>query len=616
MIYCSNPGPVIKTTILWIILLFCLTTPWVVFAESSIQGNVINAPTKIENSANIAAGSENNAVHSSIAVKNARMSGTLANNVQSKTAVNVAAGKTNLASQGSISLSRGTVKGAVLNNVATKSTSNLAIGTDNKADQGSVRIENSRTRGTVINSSALQKSTNMAVGNSNSASQAAIVMNGAQLRGIAVNNANVENAVNAAVGYRNEANQSSIVVDGDQTDSRSTITMTQKPFPAGSDRTRQGEHSTLTYTGRKMGQNSKEQKTAQYVPGQVVFLIDNDKAGLASLDRVAKKYHLNIGEKTVLKSLNRIMVVSSTAKDAAEVAEAIKNESGVYNSQPNYVFATMGEQDPMSPMQNLVSMLDLQKVHGKVSGKNIIVAVIDTGVEIEHEDLRARIVGHHNFISGSVYHGEIHGTAVAGIIGADKNEYGIVGIAPDVSLLALRACRQVSKTLAMGECFSTSLVQSLDAAILAKVDVVNLSLGAYVNDTLLSMMIDSGHEKGIVFTAPVGNDPAAENFAFPASHDKVISVAGLNEQGNPLPNKQLAAMADAVAPATHLFVTTPGNSYNFIDGTSLAGASISGIIALSLEKINSQNPPLPPPCLPRFNSTVPWARQVLSCLGL
>ena len=164
----------------------------------------------------------------------------------------------------------------------------------------------------------------------------------------------------------------------------------------------------------------------------------------------------------------------------------------------------------------------------------------------------------------------------------------------------------------MGECFSTSLVRSLDAAISAKVDVVNLSLGANVNDTLLGMMIDSGHEKGIVFAAPVGNDPAAENIAFPASHDKVISVAGLDESGNPLPNKRLAAMADAVAPATHLFVTTPGNSYNYIDGTSLASASISGIIALSMEKEIARNSP----CLPRFNSTVPWPRQVFSCIGL
>ncbi len=580
MINCSTPGPVIKTVKLWVVLLFCLTTPLVAFAESSIQGDVINAPAKIESASNMAVGNDNQANQSAIIIKNSSIRGTLTNSSGGNSKVN------------------------------------MAIGTDNKADQGSVRIENSKIRGTVTNTSTMQKSANMAVGNSNSASQAAIVMGGAQLRGIAVNNATGnatgENAINVAVGNRNEANQSSIVVDGDQAGNVSSVTMPQNNFHTASGGTGQGERSTLAYTGGKRAQDREEQKAAQHVPGQVVFLVDNDKAGLAGLDRVAKKYHLEVDEKTVLKSLNRIMVVSSTAKDAAEIAKALKNESGIYNSQPNYVFATMGRQDPLSSMQNLVSLLDLHEVHRKVSGKNITVAVVDTGVEVEHEDLRARIVGHQNFISNSVYQGEIHGTAVAGIIGADKNEYGIVGIAPDVSLLALRACRQVSKTTALGECFSTSLVRSLDAAISAKVNVVNLSLGAYVNDALLSMMIDSGHEKGIVFTAPVGNDPAAENIAFPASHDKVISVAGLDELGNPLPNKRLASLADAVAPATHLFVTAPGNSYNFIDGTSLASASISGIIALSMEKKIARNPP----CLPRFTSAVPWPKQVFSCLGL
>ncbi len=623
MINRSNSGHVINAAKLFIILLFCSATPLVVFAQSDIQGNVINAPTKIENSVNIAAGKDNKASQFSIALKNARISGSVVNSAKNKTAVNVAAGKRNVANQSAIIIKNSRISGKLINSSVGNSKVNMALGTDNKADQGSVRIENSRIRSTVINSSTVQQSTNMAKGNSNSASQAAIVMGGTQVSGIAVNDASGQDAINVAVGYKNEANQSSIVVDGDQAENESLVTMPQNTFHTDSGskgqtrgnilpKARTGqERSILPYTDRR-AQDSKKRNVAQHVPGQVVFLVDNDKNGLASLYRITQEYHLNVVEKTVLKSLNRIMVVSATTGDAAEITEALKNESGVYNSQPNYVFVTMGQQDPLSPMQNLVSMLDLQEVHGKVSGKNIIVAIVDTGVEIGHQDLRARIIGYQNFVSGSTYQGEIHGTAVAGIIGADKNEYGIVGIAPDVSLLALRACRQINKMSAKGECFSTSLARSLDAAISSNVDLVNLSLGAHVNDTLLSMMIHSGHEKGIIFAAPVGNDPAAENIAFPASHDEVISVAGLDERGNPLPNKRLASMADAVAPATHLFVTTPGNSYNFIDGTSLASASISGIIALSMEKKTVQNPL----CLPRFNSNVPWPKQVFSCLGL
>ena len=683
MIHSANPGPVSNAVKLWTLLFFCLATPPAASAETRTQGNVVNAPAKIEQGANIAAGDDNKAQHSSISMKNARMSGTVANSLQSSAGINAAAGKRNVAGQGSVSLSRGTVEGTVTNSGATSSTSNLAvggdnqadqssvaveasavkgtignastgknmantaagsrnqanqsavivknsgaggalvnssagnstvntaIGTDNRADQGSIRMDNSRVRGTVTNTSSLQQSLNTATGNSNSASQAAIVIDGAQLRGAIANNAAGGNAVNAAAGHGNQANQSSIAVDGEQV-RRSSPTMPQDTYHWESGGTGRVEHGAPVFTGGKPAQDSEGLKAARHVPGQVVFLVDNNGAGLAGLDRVARKYHLGVEEKTVLKSLNRMMVVCSTTRDAAEIAEALKKEAGVYDSQPNYVFATMGGNDPLRPMQKLASMLDLQEMHGKVSGKNVTVAIVDTGVEVEHEDLRSKIVGYRNFIPGSAYQGEIHGTAVAGIIGAEKNEHGIVGIAPDVSLLALRACRQVSRMSAMGECYSASLARSLDAAISAEVDVVNLSLGAYVDDTLLGVMIDSGHEKGIVFAAPVGNDPAAEKMAFPAAHDKVISVAGLDELGKPLPNKGLAAMADAVAPATHLFATTPGNSYNFSDGTSLASASISGIIALSLER----NPARNPPCLPRFGSTVPWPKQVYSCLGL
>ncbi len=576
-------------------------------AESTVQGAVVNAPARIDKAVNVAAGSDNTAAQAAVVMKNVKIGGTVANSGQSQDSVNMAVGKKNVASQGSVMVSRTSVEGTVVNSAVSKASSNIAAGFDNKADQASVRIEGGKIRGAVMNTSTQQKSTNLAAGTQNAASQNAIVMEGAQVRGVIANSATSENAANLAVGHRNQANQSSIVVDGGGV--AASVTPGSRTS-AGEDQG-QGEYVVLANSKKKEPQQEKDVAAAQHVPGQVVFLVDNDHAGLANLDRVVKTFRLAVEEKNALASLNRLMVVATSRRDAREIAKALHKETGIYNPQPNYVFTTMGQEDPLSSMQNLVSMLDLQEIHNKASGKGITVAVVDTGVEVDHEDLHSRVVGHHNFISGSVYRGEIHGTAVAGIIAADKNQSGIVGIAPQVSLLALRACRQTGKTTAAGECFSTSLVRSLDAAILAKVQVVNLSLGAYVNDSLLGMMIDNGHGKGIVFAAPVGNDPSAETMAFPASHDKVVSVAGLDEQGNPLPNKKLATMADAVAPATHLFVTAPGNGYNFIDGTSLASASISGIIALSMERQvkNAQ-------CLPRYGGGRPWARQVRLCIGL
>lgn len=607
MTSCSISRTVLKAILTMMVMAWGVSAVQVLSAESNIQGVVVNAPARIDNAANIAAGSDNTAGQAAVVMKNVKIGGTVANSVQSQGSVNMALGKKNVANQGSVAISRATVEGTVVNSAKISASTNIATGSENKADQASVRIEGGKIRGAVMNTSTQQKSTNLAAGKHNVASQNAIILEGAQVRGVVANSGTSENSANLAVGYRNQASQSSIVVDGGG--GAASVTAGSRNL-AGDNRARE-ELGVPAYAKKKESPPENEGAAAQHVPGQVVFLVDNDQAGLASLDRVVKTWRLAVEEKNPLASLNRLMVVASSRRDAREVAKALGKEAGIHNPQPNYVFTTMGQEDPLSSMQNLVSLLDLQEIHGKASGKGVTVAVVDTGVEVDHEDLRSRLVGHHNFISGSVYRGEIHGTAVAGIIAADKNRSGIVGIAPQVSLLALRACRQTGKSSAVGECFSTSLVRSLDTAILAKVQLVNLSLGAYVNDSLLGMMIDNGHGRGIVFAAPVGNDPSAETMAFPASHDKVVSVAGLDEQGNPLPNKKLAAMADAVAPATHLFVTVPGNGYNFIDGTSLATASISGILALSMERQAKS-----PPCLPRYGVGRPWARQVRQCLGL
>lgn len=577
------------------------------WGESNLPGTVVNAPARIDNAANLAAGNDNKAAQASVVMKNAKIGGTVVNSGKSQGAANIAIGNKNLANQGSVIIARGSIEGGVGNNATTQGAINMAVGSGNKADQAGIRLEGAKIRGAVTNNAVLHNSVNLAAGKNNSASQGAVVMEGTKLRGVVSNSATGDNSANLAIGHKNEASQSSIVIDGGGTGTA----LPGASFASAAHGGEKGNLPALTSSGGNEAMLEKPSKAAQHVPGQVVFLVGNDQAGLQALERVTKKYRLAIEEKNVLATLNRVMVVAATRKDAGAIAEGLRKETGIENPQPNYVFTTMGEEDSLQSMQKLATMLDLPTVHGKASGKNVTVAVVDTGVEVDHEDLRARVVGHHNFVPGSAYRGEIHGTAVAGIIAAEHNRSGIVGIAPQVSLLALRACRQVGKNAAVGECLSTSLALSLDTAIVAKAQVVNLSLGAYVDDDLLGKMIDTGHGKGMIFAAPVGNDPNAEKIAFPASHPKVVSVAGLDEQGNPLPNKRLASKADAVAPATHLLVTTPGNNYNFLDGTSLASASATGIIALAVERQVRY-----PSCLPRFADPPPWGRQVKACLGL
>jgi len=348
-------------------------------------------------------------------------------------------------------------------------------------------------------------------------------------------------------------------------------------------------------------------KQAAYVPGQILFLVENSEAGRQLIPRITAKYDLKIIEQTDLRAINRILVICSTDLDIIDLSARLKQEDGLYLSQPNFIFDTL-ENDPLRSMQSIHQLLDLDQIQQKASGKYVLVAIIDTGVDLDHRDLQGRIREHQNFIDGSPYVGEIHGTAVAGIIAATRNDFGILGIAPESELIALRACEQRAATKPNGQCYSTSVAKAIDTAISRQANIANLSLGGQQEDTLVGELLSKAHQQGMVLVAPVGNDPKAETPAFPASHPDVTSVAGFDGANEPVPNRKLALAADAAAPARDIFSTTPGNRHNFMDGTSFSAATISGIIALSLEL--HQN--AVPQNFPHFGDSTGWSKQVLA----
>ncbi|MEF9437799.1 MAG: S8 family serine peptidase [Candidatus Mariimomonas ferrooxydans] len=206
------------------------------------------------------------------------------------------------------------------------------------------------------------------------------------------------------------------------------------------------------------------------------------------------------------------------------------------------------------------------------------------------------------------YKAEVHGTAVAGVIGASINKFGINGVAPESEILALRACRQVSETRPEGECYTSSITKALDISILRKVKIVNMSFGSTSPDNLLIRLIEEGAKRGIMFVAPVGNMPRQKDLTFPASHPDVIAVGGIDDKGNPYPNPEIASKARVSAPATNVFTTIPRNRHNFLSGTSMSSATIAGIFALAIGK----NGVMEIDKIPVFNGDIcRWVEELL-----
>ncbi len=236
--------------------------------------------------------------------------------------------------------------------------------------------------------------------------------------------------------------------------------------------------------------------------------------------------------------------------------------------------------DPYAKLQVTLRELAVVAAQRRSRGAGVQIAVIDTGVDFDHPDLKGRVIARHNFVDADepTFHRDMHGTEVSGVIAAvADNGIGIVGIAPDARVIALKACWQAGAGSG-AVCNSFTLAQALQSAIAAHADIVNMSLSGPA-DPLLTRLVRYGAMQGMIFVGAAGR-PASGN-GFPADLDEVLAVdAAEDGSGNP---------RHLLAPGRDVLTLVPGGHYDFASGSSLAAAEISGIVALLL----AQRPHLP-----------------------
>ena len=229
--------------------------------------------------------------------------------------------------------------------------------------------------------------------------------------------------------------------------------------------------------------------------------------------------------------------------------------------------------DPYAKLQVSLSELAVVPAQRLSRGAGVQVAVIDTGMDFDHPDLKGRVIRSRNFVDADAaqFQQDLHGTEVSGIIAAvADNGIGIVGIAPDARIFAFKACWQPAGG-GSAVCNSFTLAQALEAAIVAHVDIVNMSL-AGPPDPLLARLVTRAAAQGTIFVGAAGR--AGSGNTFPADLDEVLAVdAAEDSSGNP---------RHLLAPGRDILTLVPGGHYDFASGSSLAAAQVSGIVALML----------------------------------
>ncbi len=300
---------------------------------------------------------------------------------------------------------------------------------------------------------------------------------------------------------------------------------------------------------------------------------------------LAQLYQLRTLYAWTMASLGEQCVVFEVprGKSPQDLLKRIASHPRVGSAQTVETFQIQGSTDPYASRQYSSQALRLDQAHRWATGKGVKIAVVDTGVDFDHPELRDRVVKAQSFVDKGekTFTTDIHGTAVAGLIAASANNgVGIVGVAPGAQIYALKACWQQPPGSREALCNSYTLAKAVDFAILQDVQVLNFSL-AGPPDPLLGRLIGAALAKGIVVVAADGGTPALE---FPASQQGVIGILGSDLKGGstaPAGTKMLSTLS---APSVDILTTAPKASYDFFSGSSFAAAHVSGIAALLLEK--------------------------------
>ena len=210
------------------------------------------------------------------------------------------------------------------------------------------------------------------------------------------------------------------------------------------------------------------------------------------------------------------------------------------------------------------------------SNGNIKIAIIDTGVQLNHPELAIKLWPGYNFVEGNLTpnDGNGHGTHVAGIAGAlTENSLGIAGIAPSASIIPVRALDN------SGNGTLSNIANAITYSTNAGAKVINLSLGSSQGSITLENAINHAWNQGVVIVAAAGNE-ASNTLTYPAAYQNVIAVAStdINDQKSDFSN--YGTWVEVSAPGSTILSTYTGSYYAYLSGTSMACPHVAGLAAL------------------------------------
>jgi len=246
---------------------------------------------------------------------------------------------------------------------------------------------------------------------------------------------------------------------------------------------------------------------------------------------------------------------------------AMPVESFVYEGAPTVQAETI----PIG-----VQQIKAPSAWGCSRGKGIRVAVLDTGIDWTHPDLAPNVKGAVSFVPGeSAMDGHSHGTHCAGTIGAVINGAGVVGVAPEVSLYAV-------KVLANSGSGNWSwLIAGLGWCVQNKIHIASMSLGGSSAPVALETACNAAFGAGVLLVAAAGNaGPGMGTVGAPGRYRNVIAVSAIDSANVIATFSSRGNEVEICAPGVNVLSTIPGGGFGQKSGTSMACPHVAGAAAV------------------------------------
>jgi subtilisin len=251
-------------------------------------------------------------------------------------------------------------------------------------------------------------------------------------------------------------------------------------------------------------------------------------------------------------------------------------------------FGHLAVQNQPSPLAETipanVQQVNAPQAWGFSQGKNIRVAVVDTGIDFTHPDLRPNYVGGASFVPGAAtpMDDQGHGTHCAGTVAAAVEGTNVVGVAAQASLYAVKVLDQ------NGSGQFSWIIAGIDWCIQNGMHIVSMSLGGPSAPEALETMCNAAWDKGLLLVAAAGNDglrnpvpPADSNVGFPAKYRNVIAVSAIDSSNAVASFSSRGPEVDVCAPGVTVLSDRLGGGTTTMSGTSMACPCVAGVAALA-----------------------------------